>query len=146
MTILADDYVLAQGVIDGVATIMRVATARPMFFLRRRMKHLVIVSWRVEPANFTPAGRKGDALLERMEQLEVRMVEALIPQRLAVLAGVVTTQDAREWSWYTRDKDQMFAVLNRDIPDIDFSIIDISHQIDADWQIHADMLGCIRGR
>ena len=144
MSVVSDACILANGMIDDVYTVMRITKERPSMFVRRRMKHLVTISWGVTDQDLCANGRIGEHTIDQMQDFELRLANALEPSKIAMLMIVATKPTVREWDWYTRDVEEMLKIHNQDFNDIYTSEIEVSHQIDAGWKSHANALEMVQ--
>jgi hypothetical protein len=93
-------------------------------------KRLVII-WQFEPVNTN--GMPNETQSADMKDFEDMLIDALDPDRLAVLAYIYTANDTREWHFYFSDVNEVGIRINKALANIPQLPIDLIVEEDPNW-------------
>ena len=79
-------------------------------------------------------------VLKQMQNFEDALIDILEQDAQSVLAIVYTGQNKREWQWYSIDVDEAYKRLNLVLPDFEKLSIEVSAEIDPEWQEYSAVL------
>lgn len=116
-------WTLGEGEHEGRPTVVRYRAALERFAGEPALPHRLVVTWEFTPdARGLPSDREGDAMLG----VEERLLDALEPDRSAVLAFAFTHDGRHEWHFYAGDllavEDRMNAAL-KDEPELPIEVV-----------------------
>ena len=93
-------------------------------------RRLVII-WQFEAADAT--GMPDDTQSADMKDFEDMLIDALDPDRLAILAFVFTSSETREWNFYLSDVSEVGIRINKALSAIPQLPIDLTVESDPNW-------------
>ena len=91
----------------------------------------LMIVWQYEPVN--ASGMPSDTQSADMKDFEDMLIEALDPDRLAVLAFVFTTAGSREWHFYLSDVSEVGIRINKALANIPQLPIELTIEHDPEW-------------
>ena len=98
-----------------------------------KFKERIEVVWRYE------GGMPAEELSKQMEQMQELLKKAVEKDKLAVLTGIYTGGGERCWVFYTRTVKIFCERLNEALSDLPAFPLELSAEIDADWEEYLDM-------
>lgn len=126
-----DAWHLAEGEVEGKPSLLRFRpNLEPFLGLPTHDRRLAI-SWEYEQEN--TSGMPSDAQSDDMRAFEDAIVNALDPDRLAILAFTYTGDGFREWHFYVGDVDEVGSRINAALADFPELPIALEVQDDPDW-------------
>lgn len=127
-------WFIAQGEDEGKPLIFRVRQERPEGISTDKYQHLLIVSWNYEPWNET--GMPAQDQVTEMQFLENLLRAALEGPKQSFLTVVVTGNGVRELQWYSRDRAETMALVNKALSNHDPFPIQFIFQEDKAWEAY----------
>lgn len=91
----------------------------------------LMIVWQYEPVD--ASGMPSDTQSADMKDFEDMLIEALDPDRLAVLAFVFTTAGSREWHFYLSDVSEVGIQINKALANIPQLPIELTIEHDPEW-------------
>ena len=98
-----------------------------------KMKERLEIVWRYE-GNMPP-----DEQSMQMEQVQELLQKAVEKDKLAILTGIYTGNGERCWVFYTRTVRVFCERLNEALSSLPTLPLELSAEIDADWEEYLDM-------
>jgi hypothetical protein len=123
---------------DGKPLIFRIRNKPPSFADKKAFPHLLAVCWQYEPAN--ESGMPSEQLAARMGELEDLLEGAFEGARQAFLTVIATGNGVREWQWYARNPDDVMALVNETLGELEPFPVEFSFQDDPDWSAYSRFL------
>ncbi len=126
-----DAWTGAQGEMAGRPMLLRFRPTLATVLGHRQYPRRLIISW--DFGDDGASGMPDQDQARAMKEFENSLVAALDPQRLAILAFVVTTAGVREWNYYVGAIDAVGARINEALTEQPGLPIALSVVDDADW-------------
>jgi hypothetical protein len=130
-------WTLGEGEYEGRPTIVRYRRALERFAGEPGLPTRLVVTWEFSPdARGLPDDREGDRMLE----LEERLLDALEPDRSAVLAFAFTHDGRHEWHFYAGDLPAVEDRMNAALADLPSMPIEVVAYEDPEWDEYRAVL------
>jgi hypothetical protein len=91
----------------------------------------LIILWQYDAAD--SSGMPTDTQSADMKDFEDLLIEALDPERLAILAFIFTTAGTREWNFYLSDVDEVGTRINKALSSVPQLPISLTVVDDPQW-------------
>ncbi|KKL01053.1 DUF695 domain-containing protein [Rheinheimera mesophila] len=123
---------LAEGDNNGLPRIIRYRPdLEPFIGIESHPQRLVII-WEYDTEN--SSGMPSDKQSDEMKAFEDVLASALDPNRLAVLAFILTSNGSREWHYYVSDIEEVGQKINNALSGFPKLPIHLQVESDPEWE------------
>ena len=123
---------IAEGESEGRPRIIRYRPDLEPFLGSSNYPRRLVIIWDYEIDN--SSGMSSENLSEEMKDFEDALVGALDPERLAILAFVLTNSGSREWHYYVSDIQEVGNKINSALSSFPKLPIHLQVEDDPDWE------------
>ncbi|MGJ8651027.1 MAG: DUF695 domain-containing protein [Opitutaceae bacterium] len=127
----SDAWNIAKGTNPEKPTVLRFRPSLEAFLGDGNYPRRLAITWQFEPVDAT--GMPSDTQSADMKDFEDLMIEALDPDRLAILAFVFTSGGSREWHFYLSDVSEVGIRINQALSTIPKLPIELNVEDDPNW-------------
>jgi hypothetical protein len=127
----ADAWNIAKGKNPEQPTVLRFRPSLKACLGSEDYPRRLAIFWKFEPADAT--GMPTDVQSADMKNFEDMLIEALDPDRLAVLAFVFTSSGTREWNFYLSDVSEVGIRINKALSQVPKLPIELNVEDDPNW-------------
>ncbi|HAV13243.1 MAG TPA: hypothetical protein DCX06_07115 [Opitutae bacterium] len=134
MTIAAansDAWNIAKGKNPEKPTVLRFRPSLEAFLGDEKYPKRLAIFWKFDAADYS--GMPTDSQSADMKEFEDILIEALDPDRLAVLAFVFTSSGTREWNFYLSDVSEVGVRINKALSAVPKLPIELKVEDDPNW-------------
>ncbi|MDP4610574.1 MAG: DUF695 domain-containing protein [Opitutales bacterium] len=127
----SDAWNIAKGTNPEKPTVLRFRPSLEAFLGDENYPRRLAITWQFEPVDAT--GMPSDTQSADMKDFEDLMIEALDPDRLAILAFVFTSGGSREWHFYLSDVGEVGIRINQALSTVPKLPIELNVEDDPNW-------------
>jgi hypothetical protein len=127
----SDAWNIARGTNPQKPTVLRFRPSLQSSLGDERYPQRLMIVWKYETVD--ASGMPSETQSADMKDFEDTLIEALDPDRLAVLAFVFTTAGSREWHFYLSDAEEAGVRINQALANIPQLPIELSVAHDPEW-------------
>jgi hypothetical protein len=127
----ADAWNIAKGKDPARPTVLRFRPSLKAFLGDENYPRRLTIIWKFDAAD--DSGMPTDTQSADMKDFEDLLIEALDPNRLAVLAFVFTASGSREWHFYLSDVSEVGIRINKALASVPKLPIDLNVDDDPNW-------------
>ena len=126
-----DAWNIAKGKNPQKPTVLRFRPSLQPSLGNENYPQRLMIVWQYEAPD--ASGMPSETQSADMKDFENMLIEALDPDRLAVLAFVFTTAGSREWHFYLSDVSEVGIRINKALATIPQLPIELTVEHDPDW-------------
>jgi hypothetical protein len=126
-----DAWNIAKGKNPERPTVLRFRPSLEAFLGDENYPRRLMIVWQFEVADAT--GMPTDTQSADMKDFENMLIDALDPDRLAILAFVFTSAATREWHFYLSDVSEVGIRINQALSTIPQLPIELTVEDDPNW-------------
>ncbi|MFQ3225704.1 MAG: hypothetical protein ACI8Z5_001968 [Lentimonas sp.] len=126
-----DAWNIAKGKNPERPTVLRFRPSLEAFLGDENYPRRLMIVWQFEVADAT--GMPTDTQSADMKDFENMLIDALDPDRLAILAFVFTSAGTREWHFYLSDVSEVGIRINQALSTIPQLPIELTVEDDPNW-------------
>lgn len=127
----SDAWNIAKGTNPEKPTVLRFRPSLEAFLGDKNYPRRLAITWKFEPVD--TSGMPSDTQSADMKDFEYLLIEALDPDRLAILAFVFTSSGSREWHFYLSDVSEVGIRINRALANVPKLPIELNVEDDPNW-------------
>ena len=127
----SDAWSIAKGKNPEKPTVLRFRPSLKAFLGSESYPRRLAVVWRFESPD--SSGMPSETQSSDMKDFEDLLIEALDPDRLAVLAFIFTSNGTREWHFYLSDVSEVGIRINKALSSVPKLPIDLNVEDDPNW-------------
>ena len=127
-----DAWNIAKGKNPEQASLLRFRPSLQKFLADENYPRRLTITWDFSPGDAD--GMPTDTQSADMKDFEKLLLDALDPDRLAILAFVYTTRGSREWHFYFSDADEVSQRINQALAGVPTLPIQLHVEEDPNWE------------
>jgi hypothetical protein len=133
-----DKWAASEGDLDGKPMLVRIRQNLRPLAGHPQLPHRLRIVWEYEPENQSGIPSRDE--LQRMEDCEGRLVDALERHNHAVLTHVLLCDGLRQWVFYSSDLEETARRINDVLPHDEPYPIELTADPDPVWSEYLDTL------
>lgn len=127
----SDAWNIAKGKNPEKPTVLRFRPSLEAFLGNENYPRRLTIIWKYEATD--DSGMPTDTQSADMKDFEKLLIEALDPDRLAILAFVFTSSGFREWHFYLSDANEIGIRINQTLAAVPKLPIELNVEDDPNW-------------
>lgn len=127
----SDAWNIARGTNPENPTVLRFRPSLEAFLGDKNYPRRLEITWKFEAVDAT--GMPSETQSADMKSFEDLIIEALDPERIAVLAFVFTSAGSREWHFYLSDVSEVGIRINKALANVPRLPIELNVEDDPNW-------------
>ncbi|MEN8661967.1 MAG: DUF695 domain-containing protein [Lentimonas sp.] len=127
----SDAWNIAKGKNPETPTVLRFRPSLEAFLGDENYPRRLTIIWKFDAID--ASGMPSDTQSADMKDFENLLIEALDPDRLAILAFVFTSSGFREWHFYLSDVSEVGIRINKTLASVPKLPIDLNVEDDPEW-------------
>jgi hypothetical protein len=127
----SDAWNIAKGTNPEKPTVLRFRPSLEAFLGDENYPRRLAIIWKFEAVD--ASGMPSDTQSADMKDFENLLIEALDPDRLAILAFVFTSAGSREWHFYLSDVSEVGIRINQTLASVPKLPIELNVEDDPNW-------------